>query len=465
MAQCSVCCSTYSSAIRKLVVCPSCQYEACAACVKKYILNSTKDADCMACHKVFDREYLTGALTKSFIDSTYRAHRENILVERELALLPDTQHALANYRIAESLKTDVVASGRLIDQMKRTIIDIHATREMQSRQLHRIVAGGFTTDGTYGNGESSRQGGRERRERFICGCPVEECRGFVSSSTHLCGTCSLKICKDCLEPFEEMHACDPNKVATATLLKRDSKPCPKCAVMITKISGCDQMWCTACHVAFSWRTGEVETNHIHNPHYYQWQRMRSANGEIPREPGDRPDLMCNDDELPTLNTLATILSTVHNLPSSHPWHMQITRVHREVRHIQRVELYGLRVDTADQRERHNLDLRLQYLLNRIDRTEWKRKLILREKATSRKLELRQIYEMYCTVAIDNINGLRRDNGKTPLEAVTEIKALARHANDAFKSACGRYTCNVRTVYGANMSLPDDPVPIEEDSVF
>ena len=459
MSSCPVCCSTFSLAVRKPVNCPSCHYQACAACIKKYLLSHAKDADCMSCHKLFDREYLTEALTKSFMENAYRGHRENVLVEREMALLPDTQYAVEHYRLAESLRRDVSETGRLMDEMKRTILDMHESRERQGRQLHRILMSGFTTDGT--GGGQGRGAPQERREKFICGCPSEECRGFVSNSTHTCGTCSTKICKECLEPVggddeTEQHMCDQNKVATAKLLKKDSKPCPKCAVMITKISGCDQMWCTACHVAFSWRTGEIETNHIHNPHWYEWQRSRSATGEIPREPGDRPgdDGMCVDEEeMLMFGTLNNILRNRHELAENHPYYLYLGRIHREVRHIQRVELPALRDETERTRDRQNMDLRLQYLLQRVDRAEWKRKLVLREKAASRKRELRQIFELYCTVATDNLNALaRRENGKTPTEALIELKALAQHANEAFNKTCKRYSCGLRKVYGNSMIL-------------
>ena len=41
--------------------------------------------------------------------------------------------------------------------------------------------------------------------------------------------------------------------------------------MISKIDGCNQMWCTQCHVAFDWKTGAIQ-NSVHNPHYFEWLR-------------------------------------------------------------------------------------------------------------------------------------------------------------------------------------------------
>ena len=47
------------------------------------------------------------------------------------------------------------------------------------------------------------------------------------------------------------HKCDEEKVASVEMLKRDTKPCPKCGTPIHKIEGCDQMWDPQCGTAFS----------------------------------------------------------------------------------------------------------------------------------------------------------------------------------------------------------------------
>ena len=42
------------------------------------------------------------------------------------------------------------------------------------------------------------------------------------------------------------------------------------------------MWCTQCHIAFSWKSGKRVNGVVHNPHYYQWAR---ENGGAVRQPG------------------------------------------------------------------------------------------------------------------------------------------------------------------------------------
>ena len=132
------------------------------------------------------------------------------------------------------------------------------------------------------------QSAETERRVFVRACPAGDCRGFLSQ-VWKCGMCDNWTCPDCHEvkglEKDGPHMCDPNSVETAKMLAKDSRPCPKCASVIFKIDGCDQMFCTQCHTAFSWRTGRVEMGTIHNPHYYEYQRQR---GTVPRNPGDVP---------------------------------------------------------------------------------------------------------------------------------------------------------------------------------
>jgi hypothetical protein len=127
----------------------------------------------------------------------------------------------------------------------------------------------------------------EKQKIYLQGCPQEECRGLINSNGR-CEVCDHRICKKCRETLTKKHVCDPNTVATVKKLVSTTKNCPSCHTPIYRIEGCDQMFCTSCHTAFSWSTGRVETGVVHNPHYFEWQRSISTNGEIPRTPGDDP---------------------------------------------------------------------------------------------------------------------------------------------------------------------------------
>ena len=80
----------------------------------------------------------------------------------------------------------------------------------------------------------------ETRE-FIQRCPAENCRGYLSTA-YKCGTCAKYTCNECLavkgDSRDAPHTCNEEAKASASLIRRETKPCPKCGVRIYKIDGC-----------------------------------------------------------------------------------------------------------------------------------------------------------------------------------------------------------------------------------
>ena len=225
MSTCYICCENYNSSNRKSIECPYCSFDCCSTCCRTYILNETVST-CMnnSCKKEWTRKFMVESFPKSFVNKEWKNMKMEKEVEIERSLLPATQ-LLLNGSKKKNTSSDAI--------------------------FHRK-------------------------------CSVENCRGYLSSQWK-CGLCSTSFCKDCHLEKKEGHVCNKDLVATISFLEEDTKPCPKCSTPIHKIDGCDQMWCTMCHTAFSWRRGTIETR-IHNPHYYEW--LRDGGGELPRNDGD-----------------------------------------------------------------------------------------------------------------------------------------------------------------------------------
>ena len=226
MSSCSICCENYNSLTRKCIICPYCSFECCSICSRTYILNE-KVSTCMdnSCKKEWTRKFMVESFPKSWVNKEWKEMKMEKEVEIEKSLLPATQLLLQS---------------------------------------------------------SKKKNPNGKEDTFHRKCSIENCRGYLSSQWK-CGLCSSYTCKDCHLEKKEGHICNKELVATISFLEEDTKPCPKCSTPIHKIDGCDQMWCTICHTAFSWRRGTIETR-IHNPHYYEW--LRNGGGNLPRNDGD-----------------------------------------------------------------------------------------------------------------------------------------------------------------------------------
>ena len=280
---------------------------------------------------------------------------------------------------------------------------------------------------------------RKKGRQFIMGCPVENCRGFLSQAWK-CGTCKVTVCSKCRLVKEEGHECNENDVATANLLKSDTKPCPTCAVPIFKIDGCDLMWCTSCHETFSWKTHQtVKVTNNHNPHFYQWQRENNG-GVAPRVPGDNPCGNC--DGLPWIQTLRTVSQQRnHRIPDI------MLYAHRLVGHIRNIVMphYPNRIEMQD-----NSDLRVSYLVKEINKEYWLKQLKMRQKKAEKDREVNQVLDMFITALADLFNSYI--TGETIEFFLESAETLRIYVNRELENITKIY-CNKTPIISSRWSIP------------
>ena len=245
-------------------------------------------------------------------------------------------------------------------------------------------------------------------------CQHEKCKGFLNEN-YICGLCDEKCCKKCFEMLGnnedeiKKHECKKEQVETANLINSTTKPCPKCGQRIHKVSGCDQMWCIECKTSFSWKTGELVNGVIHNPHYFQYLRENTTNGQIPRQPGDNPcDNNINDmliyimNYFRVMNEKITFNKTdIKQISEKNMKTIQtcdvITSFHRMVSHIEFVHLPSVRRELEHCAYYQN-DL-VSWIVDNNDNT-YKEQLKIKHKMRTKNIDKGYIYEMYLNVGKD-----------------------------------------------------------------
>jgi hypothetical protein len=437
--ECPICIETFTGTTRKEIKCPYCQYGACLKCMKQNMLNQ-QTPNCMNCHVEFNREFIDMHMTKAFRTKELKQHRENVLLDREKSLLPATvpyaEQAKAQKKMEQDCAALMAERQKLYDEANKITQKIIERRNAYYYAERRRLGGEA--------GAPSTSGGPEKEKKaFIKACVVNGCRGFLSTQ-YKCGICDVWVCPHCHEVKEgqkdENHKCNPDLVESVKLIGKETKPCPKCAAAIFKVSGCSQIWCTECHTTFDWNTGREEvTTNIHNPHYFEWVR-RNNNGEVPRNPLDVPHNHnpCGDNRLPHINNLTNLYRNNFHLG-------YMSAFLRCLVHIQNVELRTIRNELRVDPELDNRDLRVKYLMNEIEEDNWKKQLQKREKAKELMNAKRQVYEMIVQVGGEHLNQLAhtRQHADQIDIIIKNLSDIIDYYNEALKSVLDRFSSKAK----------------------
>jgi len=308
--------------------------------------------------------------------------RERLLLEREKMLLPETQEIAEREKRARALEEEQKKNTLRLSVLMKSVSDMKETMTVLN---HRILETRNPGDLRVRRGAAAAA---PSGPKTLFGCPVDGCRGFITSEGHKCGLCGTKLCKKCEQIIPEVepetqaptHECKESDVQTVATVRKETKPCPKCFVSIYKIDGCDQMWCTECKTPFSWLTGLEVHERIHNPHFYEWQRKKGG-GVAPRVPGDGAAMQCNGD-VAYYDLLRALGGKAGNF----------TSIHQFVGHLMAVVPRPIPTN--------NLDLRIEYLLGGVSEEIFARKVQQRDKRREKETEIRQIVEVFCQATND-----------------------------------------------------------------
>lgn len=295
------------------------------------------------------------------------------------------------------------AEARLI-QLRRELFQTKRQINSDWDIVNRCEYNGYRG---YNNGVVSRE-----RHVQMYPCPHEQCRGFVDGTSMVCGVCDTAVCSKCGMPSSEDHACDPDMISNFSAIKKQTRPCPKCAAPTFKIDGCMQMFCTQCQTPWDWSTGNIIRGVIHNPHYFEWLRERSEDGTIPRQPGDEPHQrnQCRNHPIPTGYALhQSIMSEMRSRfgttryedhEGNHSYQIYRSKTSELMTFCRRILHVHLQVLNTLNQPVDNGDLRLKYLINHIDEHAMKVALQRRDKKHKKNSELHDIYAMACSVGGD-----------------------------------------------------------------
>lgn len=200
-------------------------------------------------------------------------------------------------------------------------------------------------------------------------CSNSTCNGMLKTDSNLCSICDHITCSKCLQPYNKNikdHSCNEDDIKTAKLLKKDTKYCPKCNFGITKISGCDVMFCTQCNTSFNWKTMEILTKNLHNPHYLEYLRRAGTQRE-------RDNVTNNCTANPTITDFDTrrfnnIRSFCYDIRVFRPFRTIMDKGIISIQYILHISENATNIRTKiNNCVNSNREARINLLLNKIDR--------------------------------------------------------------------------------------------------
>lgn len=383
MFECAICYDEYE--LCEKVSCDKCSVNSCKKCAKSHIMNLKGEEKCFnpSCGNDWDLLFCIKNLSREFVDNEMRQKKEKMLLEAEKAKTVLILDRIAEYKNIKTLKNkqnslvmerdDLLRKIRLLSEKEKAqendetkeVEETNEDKELKRLKktiievTHELIKSQKAYSEKYGVNGDKINNMKKIGDIVIRNCPNEYCGGYlnVEKDNHLsCTLCGMNVCEKCMEEKKEGHVCLKENIKTVQFIKNTTKPCPECGVPIHKISGCDQMWCVKCKIPYSWKTGQVVSGDIHNPHYYEWQRREwenMQNGQKVDEAFERDlERQRNNNGICSILSLWDTFKVLRNLDGNDRNFVQYTEqlcqnVHRLILHVGDVIIRPLRNNNID----------------------------------------------------------------------------------------------------------------------
>ncbi len=472
--ECNVCCETFNKTTRKKIACEhtgACTFEACKACIRKYVLSTTDDPSCMNCNRAWSDKFLYLQLTQAFMRGEYKLHRKELLVQAQISRLPETMPAVERKKQEETQMAQYLLLVQEIDTATKLRSEID--RKWDQHQKPTTLAEQLLHEKEIGDANETIkllrtnidpirrdieivlhggviETGAPKQGPLVSAIPCgnTDCRGYLAAN-YKCEVCEHHTCGKCLEHIglidkEAPHVCKPENIESAEFVRKQSKPCPCCSARISKIDGCDQMWCTQCRKAFSWNTGLLVSGPIHNPHFYQYQR---ENGGLQRNPGD---VVCGG--MPGIGAIIRKIAEAAPQITNTPLGDSVLKIHQFCMHFAQLYVHDVRRATNVGRiDRAAEILRVKYILNRITREQLADEIADKDYARKKATAIIHVCDLFETVCGD-IFRLIIASQKTGDEFAAELEqhinafdTLRLYVNDQMKEVSITYNICVQQI--------------------
>jgi hypothetical protein len=355
----------------------------------------------------FNAGFIAENTRKEFFNGEFKNREINVLFQREVAQLQDTQNS-DEFKIENIRRNHKFEFPPFPGKIKRSlensleirlrIIEIDDRFDNVIRNLQKIIRDAIGTDG-------SDEFTNEMEEWIIKTleilspifqikvkqitashpCPKDACKGFVING--ICAICGVKSCDTCWEIHDEgsddvviSTNCDPKFIENVRFIKQDTKPCPVCFARIHRISGCFQMFCVLCQIGIDWNTGKQihDLTNFHNPHRHRFDEIQPGN----------------------FDGCERLLMSKNTKELLQKWNPNFTKFFDHS--ISEIAFYNQFY------EKTNLDLRISYLLNKITEDFFKRKVFYRYRVKALYLEERSIIMAWRFLAEEHVGKLNRD---------------------------------------------------------